>query len=150
MSTLYDRDFYTWTQQQAEALRRLNDRGAVDVDHVAEEIEDLGREQRNAVEGYLTQILVHLLKLERSPAEEPRQGWIDEIETWRVDLAVRLRQNPGLAPQLAAIFADAWPTAWKKAAIALKRDGIDLGPMPKTCPYALDKVRAEGWLQPRE
>jgi hypothetical protein len=41
---LYEEDFYAWTQQQAQALRRLrvgdND---LDIEHIAEEIEDLGR-----------------------------------------------------------------------------------------------------------
>ena len=149
MSTLYERDFYTWTQKQAEALRRLNDRGDVDVEHVAEAIEDLGREQRHAVAGYLTRILIHLLKLEYAPAEPPRRGWMVEVETWRVDLAIRLQENPGLVPHLAAIFADAWPPALKKTSIALREDGIDLGSLPKSPLFTLDQARAEGWFPER-
>jgi Domain of unknown function DUF29 len=42
--TLYDEDFYAWTQQQAALLRRLPPAGnELDLEHIAEEIEDLGR-----------------------------------------------------------------------------------------------------------
>lgn len=46
---LYKEDFYAWTRDQAAALRRLADQrwnGPLDVLHLAEEVEDLGSEQR--------------------------------------------------------------------------------------------------------
>jgi Domain of unknown function DUF29 len=39
--SLYDTDFSSWTQTQAEALR-AKDWAALDVEHLAKEIEDLG------------------------------------------------------------------------------------------------------------
>ena len=48
----YDRDFYTWSQQQGRLVRegRWNE---VDRENVAEEIESLGREQFNKLESVL-------------------------------------------------------------------------------------------------
>jgi hypothetical protein len=47
---LYDRDFYVWTREQAQALRaRQAGANDLDWDRLAEEIEDLGSEQRNKV-----------------------------------------------------------------------------------------------------
>jgi len=67
----YDDDFYAWTQHQAEVLRSLpvtDDR--FDREHVAEEIEDLGKSERDAVRSQIRRIIEHLLKLGYSPAKE--------------------------------------------------------------------------------
>ena len=46
----YDDDFYAWTQHQAEVLRSLHvTDNRFDREHVAEEIEDLGKSERDAV-----------------------------------------------------------------------------------------------------
>jgi hypothetical protein len=53
---LYDEDFYAWSREQAAALRRLSAErwnGPLDLEHLAEEVEDLGDERRNAVRSQL-------------------------------------------------------------------------------------------------
>ncbi len=45
---LYDEDFYQWSREQAAALRRLSAErwnGPLDLEHLAEEVEDLGDER---------------------------------------------------------------------------------------------------------
>ena len=79
---LYDEDFYLWTRDQAAALRRLAAErwnGPLDLEHLAEEVEDLGKSQRHAVESLLERVLEHLLKLEHSPAADPRRGWLVSV-----------------------------------------------------------------------
>ncbi|MBK1669172.1 hypothetical protein CKO28_14135 [Rhodovibrio sodomensis] len=76
---LYERDFFAWTQDQAARLRALGGDNRFDAERVAEEIEDLGASARRAVESHLLNMLVHLLKLAHSPADQPRAGWIDEV-----------------------------------------------------------------------
>jgi hypothetical protein len=74
----YDTDTVLWSERQADLLRRLaagervNDQ--VDWDNVAEEIDSLGRSQRVALASHLRVVLEHLMKLEASPAIEPRRG----------------------------------------------------------------------------
>jgi Domain of unknown function DUF29 len=63
----YDTDFYTWTQTQAAALRAKN-WAALDLEHLAEEIESLGRSERYAIESQLERLLLHLLKWCYDPA----------------------------------------------------------------------------------
>ena len=82
----YDDDFYAWTQEQARLLReaareRLNT--PIDWDHVAEEIEDMGRNDRRAINSHLARIIEHLLKLEFSPASDPRSGWRKSVREQR-------------------------------------------------------------------
>jgi hypothetical protein len=63
-SQLYDQDFYAWTQAQAALLRK----GAVqdlDLEHLLEEIEDMGHSQRDALASHLLVLLTHLLNLGR-------------------------------------------------------------------------------------
>ncbi|MBV9250584.1 MAG: DUF29 domain-containing protein [Acetobacteraceae bacterium] len=66
MSGLYDADVLLWSEQQAELLRRRA-ANALDWENLAEEIEDVGRSQLNAVESLLTQALLHYLKAECWP-----------------------------------------------------------------------------------
>src|SRR5256885_14879316 len=87
----YDDDFYAWTQYQAEVPRSLRTRdNRFDREHLAEEIEDLGKSERNAVRSQVQRILVHLLKLAHSPAQDPRLHWIDPIIEARAALADQL------------------------------------------------------------
>jgi len=84
---LYEEDFYAWTQQQAELLRRLPAiSNELDVEHIAEEIEDLGRTDLRAAQLLCRHIIEHLLKLEYSGLREPADHWRDEIVEWRLQL----------------------------------------------------------------
>jgi Domain of unknown function DUF29 len=97
---LCERDFYAWTRRQAGALRRwAAARPNLDLVHIAEEIADLGREQRNALRSWTVRILEHLLLLQHSPAAEPRRHWTREVINFRTDIAARL--SPTLHADLA-------------------------------------------------
>jgi hypothetical protein len=87
---LYKEDFYAWTRDQAEALRRLADQrwnGPLDLLHLAEEVEDLGSEQQNAVMSQLERIIERLLKLEHSQNAEPRRQWMISVNSARGEIA---------------------------------------------------------------
>ena len=72
---LYDEDFYAWTQQQAEALRtHFQGDNRLDVEHLAEEVEDLGKSELHAVESFVENVIEHLLKLDYS-------GWVEGAES---------------------------------------------------------------------
>src|SRR5258708_33196049 len=87
----YDDDFYAWTQHQAEVLRSMRTRdNRFDREHVAEEIEDLGKSERNALRSEVRRILEHLLKLAHSPATEPRSEWRVSFATSPAGLDGRL------------------------------------------------------------
>ena len=76
--SLYETDYCAWTRQQAADLRKLAKRRTntpIDAAHLAEEVEDLGRSERDAVRSQVRRIIEHLLKLEFSPAAEPRAEW---------------------------------------------------------------------------
>jgi len=62
-SSLYDEDFLRWTEENA-ALLRSGNVGEADLDHIAEELEDMGKSERREMESRVRVVLVHLLKLE--------------------------------------------------------------------------------------
>src|SRR5882672_11164120 len=87
----YDDDFYAWTQYQAEVLRSLRTRdNRFDREHLAEEIADLGKSERDAVRSQVRRILEHFLKLAYSPADDPRYGWRGSIIDARAELDDKL------------------------------------------------------------
>ena len=68
---LYEADFYAWTQEQAKELRRLartRSNAPLDLAHVAEEIQDLGKSEYEATFSLTQRIIEHLLLIEHSPA----------------------------------------------------------------------------------
>ena len=77
----YDDDFYAWTQYQAEVLRSMPcDDNRFDREHVAEEIEDLGKSERDAVRSQVSRIIEHLLKLHLFAGRAIRaHGWMGSI-----------------------------------------------------------------------
>ncbi len=78
LQELYDTDYYAWALSQADELRRLAEtrpNTAIDFEHLIEEIEGLAGGSLNAVLSQLERLLVHLLKLEYSPAAYPRRLW---------------------------------------------------------------------------
>ncbi len=67
----YDEAFSAWTQFQAAVLRAMpTSDNRVDREQVADESEDLGNSERNAVRSEIRRILVHLLELSHSQAVE--------------------------------------------------------------------------------
>ncbi|MGC2413224.1 MAG: DUF29 domain-containing protein [Stellaceae bacterium] len=85
--SLYDEDFYAWTQEQAELLRRFPAvSNRLDIELIAEAIEDLDKSELHTVQSLCEHIIEHFLKLEFSGLEEPAEHWRDEIVEWRVQI----------------------------------------------------------------
>jgi hypothetical protein len=132
----YDTDFYTWTQTQAQALREKHWHG-LDVDHLAEEIAELGQSIENAIESHLVRLLLHLLKYRYDPAQRPRRGWRLTIRHARREIAKLIRKNPGLQHHPAHYLAEAYHHACADAPDAT---GLPPATFPETCPWPLAQV----------
>jgi hypothetical protein len=104
----YDRDFYAWTQHQAKLLRALREAGSslppdVDLDHVAEEIEDLGKAELRSVTSLIRQILMHLIKAASDPESSASHHWGSETLSFRFDLADRYARSMRQLINMAAL-----------------------------------------------
>ncbi len=134
-SELYEADFYAWTVEQAKFLR---DRAwnSLDIPNLVEEIESLGKQERQKLRSRLAILLGHLLKWEFQPSYRSN-SWLGTIREQRRRIIELLEENPSLKPYL--------PEAKEKT----YQDGLDLAVQetslsykifPSECPYDLDQV----------
>jgi hypothetical protein len=134
----YDRDILDWAEQQAALLRRVaageRVNAFVDWPHVIEEIEDLGRAELHACEGYLRQAMVHLLKLSTG-ADEPAAHWRAETLGFLAEAAARFTPAMRARIDLAALYVRA-----RRQALAAA-EGV--GAIPAACPWALDELLSD-------
>jgi hypothetical protein len=117
----YDTDLLLWSEHQAALLRRaatgerVNDQ--VDWENVAEEIESLGKSDRRELTNRIRVILIHLIKLQASPATAPRPGWHETIIEQRAEIRTLLEDSPSLRAIVPAIMSKELPAA--RAAVSL-------------------------------
>ena len=145
---LYDVDFHRWTQEQAALLRKVPGERLnlpVDWSHVADEIEDMGRSDLHAVNGHVGVILEHLLKLEYSPAEHPRHGWIDTVARCRDDVSRILDDSPSLRRKLPERWLKEYALARRRAVRGLARDGVDAAEVPADPPWTIGRAIDPDW-----
>lgn len=136
---LYEHDVYAWSSEQA-ALLRARRFADLDLEHLILEIEDVGGSLYREVRSRVRTIMEHLLKLEHSPAIEPRAGWESTIRTARADLADDL--TPSLRPRVEQNLARFYETARIEAAAALLDHGEHAAAdaLPQTYPYVLNQI----------
>ena len=133
----YDTDFYAWAQRQAQALRS-KDWGALDLKHLAEEVEDLRKTERRGVRSQLRLILSHLLKWVYQP-EKRTESWRSTIANGRVLVQEDLEDLPSLAPELETLAAWAYPRARRDV---VKATSLPLATFPEVCPWSVEQVLA--------
>ncbi|HJU19622.1 MAG TPA: DUF29 domain-containing protein [Stellaceae bacterium] len=146
----YEDDFFAWTQRQAAVLRSLAVAdNRFDREHVAEEIEDLGRSERDAVRSQIRRIIEHLLKLAHSPAEPPRFDWMQTVLEARQALSDKI--SPTLRRDAEQVLDRLYADGRKRAAAALRRYGEPAAAdaLPPVCPYSLDDLCREDWYPDR-
>lgn len=141
--TLHDRDFYTWTREQAAALRRLaearpNLAEELDLPNLIEEVEDLGSEQRFKVEGHLRRVLGHLTYLAVEPEARFARHRQCEVIVFRDNAADRYL--PSMRQEVEPRLDRLWRTARRAAEAKL---GRALQHLPATCPFILGALLDE-------
>jgi Domain of unknown function DUF29 len=146
--SLYQTDYYAWTKQQAAELRRLAAARAnttLDLEHLAEEVESLGRSDLATVRSQLRRIIEHLLKLEHSPTAEPRFGWRESVIEARDVIPDVITAT--LRREAEAELAKTYQQGRRRAEAALLRQGeSEAGrALPATCPYSFDQIVGHDW-----
>jgi hypothetical protein len=111
MSGLYDIDVVEWCEQQSGLLRRraageLVNEAAFDWPNIAEEIESLGKSVARELASHIAVVVEHLMKLQASPASDPRNGWKGSIRRARIAIKRDLKDAPSLRRAVAGMIAD--------------------------------------------
>lgn len=149
-TALYDEDIYAWSLHQAGVLRSLAGTGLrlpndLDLEHVAEEIEDLGNEQRFAAESDLVQALAHLIKVVALPGDQAVRHWTKEAGAFLYNAERRYR------PSMRRVIdhGKLWSDARRLAARDLEIDGHEVPPLPAACPFGFEEL-VGGAADPRD
>lgn len=122
-------------------LRDAGELSDVDIDHIAEEIESMGRAEKRELINRLAVLLLHLLKWQFQPV---RRGasWQATIRVQRRDLTRHLKDNPSLKGVLPEAIADAYGDAVIEAAA---ETGLPESTFPASCPWSFEKIMDEGF-----
>jgi hypothetical protein len=138
----YEQDIVAWSQEQA-ALIRAGRFDRLDLQHIAEEIEDVGKSEQRELTSRMSVLLGHLLKWQYQP-ERRGASWRKTIAAQRKELAYNLDETPSLRAKLAE---PRWiDVVWSKgAALAASETGLDC--FPETCVWSMDdEILNPSWL----
>lgn len=132
---LYDQDFYAWAMKSAELLkeRRFSE---IDAEHIAEELEDVGKSERRSLESHIHNVVLHLLKWQYQPGLQG-VSWRQSIRNGRIAIDKILRDSPSLKGKLQEILVSEYPAA---RADAIDETGLEEQTFPETCPFTLEQV----------
>ena len=141
MGTSYEKDVVAWANEQA-ALLRAGKFSALDIEHIAEEIEDVGKSERRELASRMAVLLAHLLKWQYQ-SDRKGASWRATIREQRRALAEHLIETPSLKRSLTDEhwIRKTWADA-KSQAIA----ETDLDVFPDACPWSMEQVLDEGFL----
>lgn len=132
----YESDYYGWTQEQAALLRegRINQ---LDLQNLAEEIEDMGKAAKRSLRSHLHVLLAHLLKWEYQPHYPYKRSWELTIDEQRDSIIDLLADNLGLTPKIPELTAFAYRSALRSAE---KETGLPQKTFPKECPWGFEQM----------
>ena len=143
LESLYEADYAAWARRHVDLLRagRFSE---MDVEHLSQELSDMGKSERRELESRLLILLAHLLKWEyqyHALSERWREfkgdSWRETIVEQRKQLAVLLRQSPGLKPVVAETILAAYRDALD---LASKETRLPPETFPARCPYSAEQL----------
>lgn len=141
LARLYEQDFLLWTEKIARLLRagRLDE---LDIEHLAEEIEDMGKSQRRELESRLRVLLTHLLKWGWQ-RDKRSNSWKATVANQRVELRGLFRDSPSLKTRLPESLAESYGDAVEEAGL---ETGLPAGTFPELCPFTPEQILDRDFL----
>ena len=140
-ASLYESDFYAWSNHQA-ALLRAGKLSEADIENIAEEIESMGKGEKRELVNRLRVLLLHLLKWRFQPNLRG-PSWQVTIKSQRFDIVRHMKGNPSLKSQI----TDSVEWAFEGAQLdAILETGLPDNTFPQTCPWTFAQMTdADFW-----
>lgn len=138
MQTLYEQDFNGWIQTHVALLKEARF-SELDVNHLVEELEDIGKKHEHELVSRLIILIAHLLKWQYQPMMQSN-SWLSTIVEQRVQVEYLLEFLPSLKNKLEEATAKAYPKAVK---IAVKETGLSPAIFPSSCIYSDNELLDE-------
>ncbi|WP_286395248.1 DUF29 domain-containing protein [Pseudanabaena mucicola] len=132
---LYDTDFYAWTLEQSRLLQSGNLQD-LDIENLVEEIESLGKQQRQELRNRLGVLIGHLLKWAYQP-EKRSKSWRSTIREQRKEVLELLKENPSLKSYLPEAITSAHESG---LALVVRETPLDYEDLPVECPFSLEQI----------
>jgi len=134
-ANLYETDFYGWIQNQVDAMRAGN-LASLDLDHLIEEVESMGKSEKRELESRLEILLMHLLKWQFQPNFRGK-SWQMTIMEQRTRISYHLADNPSLTSRI----PDTYERTYVLAVLdAVRETGMDKTVFPSKCPWTFEQV----------
>ena len=142
-SSAYDTDVIIWSREQAAALR-AGEFSRLDIEHLADEIEDVGKSEKRELASRMAVLLAHLLKWQFQP-ERRSKSWTDTINLQRRRSVLAIEETPSLKAVMRGSKwrRDMWLDALSRAS---DETGIGVADFPEDCPWAFSDVLRPDWL----
>ena len=140
-TSLHDRDFYGWVEQQCTALRN-RDSSQLDWTALEEELQALGRQEVRELVSRLAVLLGHLLKWELQPERRSR-SWFLSIREQRRAIGRLLDQNLSLRAKAGDALCDGFQGG---VDLVLRDTDLSLRALPLECPWSLEESLDPAWL----
>ena len=139
----YDEDVAAWAVEQARLLRagRFD---LLDIEHIADEIEDVAKSEARELASRMAVLLMHYIKWKYQPTHRS-PSWCNTARVQRRMVERRLKRTPSLRPLLsdAEWIADVWDDAVIQA---VKETGMGVDSFPETCPWPMAEMMLNGWM----
>jgi len=132
---LYETDFYAWTTEQAELLQN-GKWHTLDISNLVEEIESLGKQQRQELRNRLGILIGHLLKWDYQ-ANLRSKSWKAIIREQRDEVLDILEASPSLQPYLDQAMQKGYRQGVN---LVVKETPLDFNDLPKNCPYDMEQI----------
>ena len=143
LGQLYQTDYSEWARRNADLLR-AGDFASLDIQHLLEALDDMGKSEQRELEDRLTILLAHLLKWEyqlQHLSEQWREfdgrSWRATIIEQRDRLTKRLKKTPSLKAMLTETIAEAYADA---VDLASKETCLPRETFPASCPYEESRI----------
>ena len=141
--TRYEKDVLAWSREQVELLR-AGRWAELDIDHIADEIDDVGKSEQRELANRMAVLLAHLLKWQFQP-DRQSASWRRTIAEQRRAIARRLGKTPSLRASLED--ADWLDDAWGDAVVgAIAETGLD--DFPENCLWSVSSILDESFYPP--
>jgi hypothetical protein len=141
MTALYDTDLVAWACEQADLARR-GSVNALDLAHIAEELEGMVRAEHRALASQMERLMAHLLKWQYQPKRRSK-SWLRSIDDSRRQIDRLLADSPSLTSELPQVVIAEWPAAIRWAH---RETGISRRAFPADCPWTEAELRNPDFL----
>ena len=131
----YDHDVMALANEQARLLRAWRFE-ALDIEHIADEIEDVGKSEQRELANRMAILVAHLLKWQLQP-QRRGASWEIAVVHQRKAIALHLKHVPSLKAKLGD--AEWWEVVWGDAISQAARE-TGLGDFQQSCTWTFDQI----------